>query len=83
MKHLKVSVIGLGYMGSGTAVGFTAFGDEVLGIDIDEGGVTAYRDSIVSINEPELPDLFRDNVANQRLYFFQTVYLRCERGFSY
>jgi len=40
---LKISVIGLGYLGATTAIAFAKMGHEVIGIDPDEHKVQALR----------------------------------------
>ena len=51
---MKVSVIGLGYVGSVAAAGLATAGHDVLGIDIDMARVEAYQAGSVPIYEPDL-----------------------------
>ena len=70
---MKVSVIGLGYVGSVTAAGLAAMGHDVLGIDVDEEKVAAYTRGIVSIYEPGLTDLVKDALKQRKLRFLHTT----------
>ena len=60
---MKVTVIGLGYVGSVAAAGLAAGGHQVLGIDIDHRRINAYREGKVPIFEPEL-DRMINNMAS-------------------
>ena len=68
---MKVSVIGLGYVGSVAAAGLAVGGHEVLGIDVDKQKVDAYRCGGVPIYEPGLGNLIQ--MASDGLRF-----LHCE-----
>src|ERR687896_1285993 len=57
MADMKVSVVGLGYVGSIAAAGIATAGHEVIGIDVDLERVNAYRSGVVPIYEPGLSDL--------------------------
>src|SRR3954462_6031203 len=64
---MRVSVFGLGYVGSVSAAEFAADGHEVIGIDVNPdkvGSVNAGRSPIV---EPGLEELLADGVAQKRL----------------
>ena len=64
---MRVSVFGLGYVGSVSAASFAADGHDVVGVDIDAGKVGAINDGRSPIVEPDLPDLVRRSVAEGRL----------------
>ena len=66
---MKVSVIGLGYVGAVVAAGLATAGHKVLGIDIDPGKVDAYRAGAVPIFEPGLRELIHDGVTRGNLRF--------------
>ena len=70
---MKVSVIGLGYVGSVTAAGLAAMGHDVLGIDVDEEKVAAYTKGRVAIYEPGLTNLVKDALKQQKLRFLHTT----------
>ena len=69
---MKVSVIGLGYVGSVAAAGLAAAGHDVLGIDIDLERVEAYRNGIVPIKEPGLSKLILEGSERRTLRFLHT-----------
>jgi len=60
---VKVSVIGLGYVGSVAAAGLATAGHDVLGIDVDRAKIEAYREGRIPFYEPGLGDLV--NTARQ------------------
>ena len=60
---MKISVIGLGYVGSVAAAGLSTAGHDVLGIDIDRDKVKVYASGSVPIYEPGLSRLI-DGAAN-------------------
>ena len=68
---MKVSVIGLGYVGSVAAAGLASAGHQVLGVDIDSEKCPAYRGGVVPIYEPGLSELVQDGVGRGNLRFVQ------------
>ena len=64
---MKVSVIGLGYVGLPTAATFASEGFNVIGIDIDEKKVHATNKGSCYIREPGLDDLVREVVSRGML----------------
>jgi GDP-mannose 6-dehydrogenase len=64
---MKVSVFGLGYVGSVSAACFAEDGHEVVGVDVNPGKVESLNQGRSPIVEKGLDDLIRDNVANGRL----------------
>lgn len=60
---MKISVIGLGYVGSVAAAGLSTAGHDVLGIDIDRDKIKVYASGSVPIYEPGLSRLI-DGAAN-------------------
>lgn len=67
---MKVSVIGLGYVGSVAAAGLAAGGHQVLGIDVNRNRVNAYQEGRVPIYEPGLAGIISDMSAEgDRLRF--------------
>ena len=69
---MKVSVVGLGYVGSVVAVGPAAGGHDVLGIDLDVAKVTALRDGKPPIYEPALQELLRKVAGRNKVRFLHT-----------
>ena len=69
---MKVSVIGLGHVGSVVAAGLATAGHDVVGIDSDSKKVNAYCHGVVPIYEPDLSDLINKALSQEKLRFFHT-----------
>lgn len=61
---MKISVIGLGYIGLPTALLFAKNGHTVEGIDINERTVSTLNSGKVPFEEPGIEELFEDAKAN-------------------
>src|SRR6478609_7044640 len=66
-KTMKVSVFGLGYVGSVSAASFAADGHTVVGVDVNADKVASLNEGRSPIVEKGLDELIRDNAANGRL----------------
>src|SRR3974390_1817960 len=64
---MKVSVFGLGYVGSVSAASFAADGHEVVGVDVSADKVAAVNAGTSPIVEPGLEDQLGQAVAAGRL----------------
>src|SRR5215218_2176261 len=64
---MKVSVFGLGYVGSVSAASFAADGHEVVGVDVNADKVAAVNAGKSPIVEPGLDEQLADAVAQGRL----------------
>ena len=64
---MKVSVFGLGYVGSVSAASFAADGHEVVGVDVNADKVEAVNAGRSPIVEPGLDDLLARGVADGRI----------------
>src|SRR5947209_8205174 len=64
---MKVSVFGLGYVGSVSAASFAADGHQVIGVDINADKVAAINAGRSPIVEPGLDDLLARNAAEGRV----------------
>ena len=64
---MKVSVFGLGYVGSVSAASFAADGHTVIGVDVNPDKVASLNEGRSPIVEKGLDELIRDNAANGRL----------------
>src|SRR5262245_28935352 len=64
---MKVSVFGLGYVGSVSAASFAADGHTVLGVDVAPAKVASLNEGRSPIVEKGLDELIRDNAASGRL----------------
>jgi GDP-mannose 6-dehydrogenase len=64
---MRVSVFGLGYVGSVSAASFAADGHEVVGIDVNADKVAAINEGRSPIVEPGLGDLLAQGVRDRSL----------------
>ena len=64
---MKVSVFGLGYVGSVSAASFAADGHEVVGVDVNADKVRAINEGRSPIVEPGLDRLLQDGASSGRL----------------
>ena len=64
---MRVSVFGLGYVGSVSAASFAADGHDVVGVDVAPEKVAAVNEGRSPIVEPGLEELLRDGVDKKRL----------------
>ncbi len=64
---MRVSVFGLGYVGSVSAASLADAGHQVVGIDVNEEKVRAINEGRSPIVEPGLPELLHHGVAEGRL----------------
>ncbi|GAB2639321.1 UDP-glucose dehydrogenase family protein [Nocardia goodfellowii] len=65
----RVGVVGAGYVGLTSAACLAHLGHHVVCVDNDDTKVDALRAGTVSIVEPGLPELVRENLAENRLVF--------------
>jgi len=66
---MKITVIGLGYLGATTAVAFAKLGHQVIGIDPDESKVKALRAGSIPIYEPGLQSALTQALAAGNIQF--------------
>ncbi|MEM7021193.1 MAG: nucleotide sugar dehydrogenase [Pseudomonadota bacterium] len=64
---LDISVFGLGYVGTVSAVSLARLGHCVIGVDIDEGKVDQITRAVSPVMEPGVTDLLRKARADDRL----------------
>src|SRR2546426_6229355 len=64
---MKVSVFGLGYVGSVSAASFAADGHEVVGVDVNADKVAAINEGRSPIVEPGLDQLLARGASEGRL----------------
>jgi UDPglucose 6-dehydrogenase len=77
---MKISVIGSGYVGLVQATILAEVGHDVLCMDVDEAKIKLLEQGQVSIFEPGLAELVKDNLANKRLRFTTDEKLAAEHG---
>ena len=67
LEKPKISVIGVGYVGLCTAVGFASKGYEVISSDVDAGKVAKIKEGIPPFHEPSLPEMLKQTIENGNL----------------
>ncbi len=66
---MKITIIGLGYVGTVVASGLAAAGHSVLGIDIDRGRLATLQAGRIHLYEPGLEARVAEGVRNGQLRF--------------
>ena len=69
LPHMKISVIGTGYLGATHAACMAELGLEVVGVDNDAAKIEALSRGELPFYEPELPELLSKHVKNGKLKF--------------
>ena len=70
---MKVSVVGVGYVGLVSGACLADVGNHVTCIDIDEKKITDLSEGKVPIHEPGLEEIVKTNRASKRLDFTTSV----------
>ncbi|MEL6655881.1 MAG: nucleotide sugar dehydrogenase [Bacteroidota bacterium] len=66
---MRISVFGLGYVGSVSAAGLADLGHQVIGVDLVEEKVEALRAGGAPVKEPGLDELLRKHLDGEQLTF--------------
>jgi UDPglucose 6-dehydrogenase len=66
---MKLTVIGTGYVGLVTGVGFANLGNDVICLDVDPAKIDLLKNGQVPIYEPGLGEIFQRNLKGGRLKF--------------
>lgn len=66
---MKITVIGTGYVGLPTGVGFAELGNDVICLDVDERKINTLKSGKVTIFEDGLEELFTRTTQNGKLKF--------------
>ncbi len=69
----KICVVGTGYVGLIAAVGLSDFGNEIIGVDIDEKKVEMLNKGVSPIYEPGVERYLKRNLESGRLTFSSDV----------
>ena len=69
----KIAVVGTGYVGLVAAIGFADFGNEVIGVDIDEEKVNNLNNGISPIYEQGIYDYLHRNLKSKRIKFSSDI----------
>ncbi|HSV49822.1 MAG TPA: UDP-glucose/GDP-mannose dehydrogenase family protein [Candidatus Acidoferrales bacterium] len=67
MQKPKISIIGTGYVGLGTAVSFAVKGFKVIALDSDTEKVKKITQGIPPFHEPDLPEMLQVSIKNGSL----------------
>ena len=66
---MRISVFGLGYVGSVSAAGLADLGHQVIGVDVVEEKVASLNKGNAPVKEPGLDELIRKHLDSQALEF--------------
>lgn len=66
---MRLTVIGTGFVGVVTSAVFAKFGNQVIGLDIDEAKIASLNDGHAPFFEPQLDDLLQEALAAKTLTF--------------
>lgn len=66
---MQITIIGTGFVGVVSAAVYASFGNQVIGLDIDERKVSSLRNSQVPFYEPNLEALLKEQQAAGNLTF--------------
>lgn len=72
---MQVAIIGTGFVGVVTAAVFASFGNQVVGVDIDEKKVNSLTQGTVPFFEPGLEELLKQEVSAGHLTFTTNIAL--------
>lgn len=66
---MKITVIGTGYVGLPTGVGFAELGNDIICLDVDENKIKTLQSGKLTIFEDGLEELFTKNTKNGKVQF--------------
>lgn len=66
---MNVTFIGTGFVGLVSAAVYASFGNQVIGLDVDEKKIDMLKKSIVPFYEPNLEELLKNQQKNKNLTF--------------
>ena len=75
---MRISIFGLGYVGSVSAACLAELGHQVYGVDIMPEKVSALCNGQAPVKEPQLEDLLQKNLEAGRLQFTTDAAKACQ-----
>lgn len=70
---MKITIIGAGYVGLATTVGFAELGNEIMCVDKFHTKIEKLSKGISPIFEPGLPELLQKHIRQNRIYFTDKI----------
>lgn len=70
---MKIAIVGTGYVGLPTGVGFAELGNEVVCIDREKSKIEALQKGKITLYEEGLEELFHKNIRENRLKFTNSM----------
>jgi len=77
---VRISVIGVGYVGLVTGACFAKTGNHVLCMDIDSEKIAKLKEGQIPIYEPHLEEIVRNNLNEGRLEFTDNIKEAADHG---
>ena len=77
---MRISVIGVGYVGLVTGACFAETGNDVICMDIDREKIGGLKKGVIPIYEPQLDELVKNNIREGRLNFTTDIKKAVEHG---
>jgi len=75
---MKITIIGIGYVGLVTGACLSDLGHDVVGVDVDQGKIDGLKKGVMPIYEPSLKEVVDRNIKEGRLVFTTSF----EKGIS-
>lgn len=73
MNHMKIAIVGTGYVGLVTATCLAEVGFDLICVDIDTNKIESLKRGIAPIYEPGLDDMLQRNIEKGRLTFTSSL----------
>ena len=77
---MRISVIGVGYVGLVSGSCFAETGNDVMCMDVDSEKINKLREGIIPIYEPQLEELVKNNIKEGRLRFTTDIKEAVDHG---